>query len=152
MKMRLEEEIVQRKFKNEHQKAVVNIFFTSNHFSGLYSKMLRPYELTMPQFNILRILRGQYPNPATIRLLTERMLDKMSNASRLVEKLRQKDLVDRDPCAEDRRQVNVKITEAGLDLLKRIDDEMSGIDNQFMGFISAEEAATLNAILDKMRG
>ena len=87
--MRLEDEIVQSKFESEEQKAVINIIYTSDWLNAIHSGLMKPYGLTQPQFNILRILRGQHPNPATIRLLTERMLDKMSNASRLVEKLRQ---------------------------------------------------------------
>lgn len=150
--MRLEEEIVQKKFKSETQKAVVNIIFTSNWLNGIHHAYIKPFGLTQQQYNILRILRGQSPKPATIRLLTERMLDKMSNASRLVEKLRQKDLVERVICENDRRQVNVSITQKGLDLLKEMDGVMDGISNEFLGAITDEEALELNRILDKMRG
>ena len=150
--MRLEDEIVQSKFGSEEQKAVINIIYTSNWLNAIHSGLMKPYGLTQPQFNILRILRGQHPNPATIRLLTERMLDKMSNASRLVEKLRQKGLVERITCPDDRRQVNVTITQNGLDLLSRIDVELRPRQSDILVNISEEEAFELNRILDKIRG
>ena len=149
--MELEKEIVQKKFKNVWQKAIVNVVYTSNWLNTLHSGLLKEYGLSVQQFNILRILRGQHPNPATIRLLTERMLDKMSNASRLVEKLRQKDLVARDICPSDRRQVHVRITELGLDLLRRIDEKMEGTEQQFKT-LEPEEAEELSRLLDKLRG
>jgi len=150
--MRLEEEIVQTKFKNDFHKAVVNVIYTSNWCTAIHAKMLKPHGLTMQQFNILRILRGQHPKPATIRLLTERMLDKMSNASRLVEKLRVKGLVGRDTCSNDRRQVNVCITEAGLEMLSKLDAEVDNMESNHLHNITEEEARELSRILDKMRG
>ena len=150
--MRLEDEIVQKKFKSPYQKAIINILYTSNWLGTLHGHILKPYGLTRQQYNILRILRGQHPNPATIRLLTERMLDKMSNASRLVEKLRQKELVERDPCQEDRRQVNVKISEKGLELLKELDAALVEVDKTMRNGLTEEEAKELNRILDKLRG
>jgi len=102
----------------------------------------------MPQFNLLRILRGQYPKPATINLLIERMLDKTSNASRLVDKLEAKNLVTRKQCPNDRRTVDVLITQAGLDLLSRMDEEdiYQAINN-----LTEPEARQLNLLLDKIR-
>lgn len=149
--MQLEQEIVQSKFKDAWHKAAINIIYTSNWLNWRHAELFREFSLSTQQFNILRILRGQYPNPATIRLLTERMLDKMSNASRLVEKLRQKGLVDRDICPSDRRQVHVRVTEKGLELLRRIDERMDAEEN-VMAALSLEEAEELNRILDKLRG
>ncbi len=150
--MKLEEEIVQKKFRSEQQKAVINILYTSNWLNTTHNGLMKGYGITIQQFNILRILRGQHPKPATIRLLTERMLDKMSNASRLVEKLRQKDLVERVICDHDRRQVNVSITDKGLHLLSDIDVEIQHMEKNFIGNITEEEAEELNRILDKFRG
>ncbi len=150
--MKLEQEIVQSKFKNEFQKAVINVLYTSNWLSTKHACVMKPYGLTIQQYNILRILRGQHPNPATIRLLTERMLDKMSNASRLVEKLRVKELVARETCSEDRRQVNVIITDKGLDLLKEIDNHIDNLETEHYHNITEDEAAELSRILDKLRG
>lgn len=150
--MELEKEIVQTKFKNEFQKAMVNIVYTSSWLNSKHAKLLKPFGLTTQQYNILRILRGQYPNPATIRLLTERMLDKMSNASRLVEKLRVKGLVKRETCSDDRRQVRVVITDKGLELLKEIDESPKNLEKFDGTNITEQEAAELSRILDKLRG
>ena len=149
--MKIEEEIKQKLFQSEYQKAVINILFTSSWLSSANSKALKPYDITPQQFNILRILRGQFPNPATVSILQDRMLDRMSNASRLVEKLKLKKLVDRKECKQDRRQVDIIITEAGLDLLKKIDLNLKDFEN-IVDEISLKEAEELNRILDKMRG
>ena len=149
--MKIEEEIKQKQFQSEYQKAVINILFTSSWLSSANSKALKPYDITPQQFNILRILRGQFPNPATVSILQDRMLDRMSNASRLVEKLKLKKLVDRKECKQDRRQVDIIITEAGLDLLKKIDLNLKDFEN-IVDEISLKEAEELNRILDKMRG
>ena len=151
-KMKLEKEIVQKRFNNEHQKLVVNILFTSNWLNRLHNQIMKPHGITTQQYNILRILRGQHPQPATIRLLTERMLDKMSNASRLVEKLRQKGLLERDTCPGDRRQVNVVINEKGLAFLKGVDSSMQSIEQELQHRIGSEDAKEVNRILDLLRG
>ncbi|RZK33248.1 MAG: MarR family transcriptional regulator, partial [Hymenobacter sp.] len=112
----------------------------------------KPYNLTGPQFNVLRILRGQHPLPATVALLIDRMLDKTSNASRIVDKLEEKKLVTRTVCPANRRAVDIRITEAGLRLLRQIDDEgltdpgRSGLSN-----LTAAELRQLNNLLDKIR-
>ncbi|HSH66062.1 MAG TPA: MarR family transcriptional regulator, partial [Bacteroidia bacterium] len=119
--MILEKEIFQDNFKSNKHKAILNIFYTYNWLYEKHVRELKPYDLTVQQFNILRILRGQYPKPASIKLLKQRMLDKMSDVSRLVEKLRIKGLVERTTCSNDRRNVDVKITEKGLELLSKFD-------------------------------
>lgn len=149
--MELEKEIKQSKFKNEYMKMLVNIIYTGNWLSSRDMRRLRPWGISPQQYNILRILRGQHPRPARIQLLSERMLDKMSNASRLVEKLRQKGLVDRNICEHDRRAVDVCITEKGLELLKEIDAHESEWEKEFHT-LTPEEARELNRLLDKLRG
>jgi DNA-binding MarR family transcriptional regulator len=149
--MRLEDEIKTRKFRDEHQKLMVNLIYTSNWVKQHNTSFLKKYKLTLQQYNILRILRGQHPNPASVNLLIERMLDKMSNASRLVEKLRLKKLVERRECPNDRRQADVVITEKGLELLTIVDKEMQVVESNFKT-ISKEEAEYVNNVLDKMRG
>lgn len=149
--MKLEEEIKQKKFRNEFHKLAVNIIYTHGWLLNNQSAFLKKHGITGAQFNILRILRGQYPNPASINLLKERMLDKMSDASRLVDRLLQKGLVDRKICPEDRRRVEVVITEEGLNLLKEIDSHDKEADQTFKK-LSTEEAKLLNDLLDKMRG
>ena len=149
--MEIGKEIKQSKFKNEHQKMLINILFTSGWLSSKHASGLKKYGISSQQYNILRILRGQHPKPATVNLLIDRMLDKNSNASRLVEKLRLKKLVERAICLEDRRAVNVVITKKGLDLLIELDS----LENNFIGMlkqsIPEQEAEQLNLLLDKLR-
>lgn len=149
--MKIEEEIKQQKFRNEYDKLVINMFYSGGWLSALLTQRLKPYRLSIQQYNILRILRGQHPNPATVNLLKERMLDKMSNASRLVEKLRVKELLERRSCAQDRRAVDVLITQRGLDLLAQIDALLDGWDEKFKT-LTPGEAGNLNSLLDKLRG
>jgi DNA-binding MarR family transcriptional regulator len=149
--MKLEEEIKQKKFRNEYHKLAVNILYTQGWLLNSQSSLLKKYGITSAQYNILRILRGQYPNPASINLLKERMLDKMSDASRLVERLKQKDLVERKICPEDRRRVEVVITEKGLNLLKDVDTHIDEEDQLFKR-LKPDEAQLINNLLDKMRG
>ena len=149
--MTIEEAIKQPTFRDPMQRVLVNVLFTANHLQLLLARQLRCFGLTLPQFNILRILRGQHPAPASISLLMERMLDKTSNASRIVDRLEAKRLITRTQCPKDRRQVDVVITEAGLALLQRIDVgeafRQVGLDR-----LCGEELVTLSALLDKLRG
>jgi DNA-binding MarR family transcriptional regulator len=149
--MELEKEIQQKKFANEHQKMVVNIIYTANWINYSQSKFMKVYGISPQQYNILRILKGQYPNAASVNLLIERMLDKMSNASRLVEKLKQKGFVERKQCEKDRRQVDVLITKKGMKLLEDMNSEFDKASQDFQK-ISNQEAKELNRILDKLRG
>ena len=149
--MKLEEEIKQNKgFKDEWEKAILNIIFTGNLINGYQARFLKQYDITPEQYNILRILKGQHPEPASVNLLKERMLNKMSNASRLVEKLRKKGFVKRDECQQDRRRVEVCITDEGLALLDRIEQAYPGAEQNY-SHITQEEAEILNRILDKFR-
>lgn len=148
--MKLEEEIKQKNFRNEYHKLAVNILYTHGWFANSQASFFKKHGITGSQYNILRILRGQYPNPASINLLKDRMLDKMSDASRLVERLLQKDFVDRKICPGDRRKVEVVISEKGLKLLEEIDRYNDDADKVFRK-LSPEEAKSLNDLLDKMR-
>ncbi len=149
--MKLEEEIKQKKFRNEYHKLAVNILYTHGWLVNHHAEHLKKSGITGAQYNILRILRGQYPNPASVNLLKERMLDKMSDASRLVERLLQKNLVDRRICPDDRRRVEVIITERGLNLLKELDQKEDEFDKLFKNLDEAE-VKSANDLLDKMRG
>ncbi len=151
--MRIEDEIKQATFQNEGQKAAINLMFTSGWMAGRQAAAFRPYGLTLPQFNVMRILRGQHPKPATVALLIERMLDKTSNASRIVDKLEEKKLVTRNVCPANRRAVDICITESGLRLLRQIDDDglTDPSRNGFDQFTEAE-LRQLNQLLDKIRG
>lgn len=150
--MKIEDEIKQRTFKSSYQKAQINIIFTAAWLNQQVSILLRPYKLSWQQFNILRILRGMHPEPASVKLLTERMLDKMSNASRLVEKLKQKDMVDRTTCPEDRRRVEVCITTYGLEVLEKASADIDSEMQLQMSRLSEQEAELLSNLLDQIRG
>lgn len=148
--MGLEQDIRQDKFANEHEKAVVNILYTSSWLHSLNSARLKPQGITPEQFNVLRILRGSYPKPMKLADITSRMIDKSSNATRLVEKLRQKGLLKREICDDNRRQVDIVITDKGLNVLKKI-DQKSDEWLSSLKTITKAEAAELNRMLDKLR-
>jgi DNA-binding MarR family transcriptional regulator len=149
--MEIEKEIQNAKFINNYQKVSVNIVYTYNWLNALLKRELNLHKITNQQFNILRILKGQYPKPATINILKDRMLDKMSDSSRIVDRLVQKELVTRCVNDKDRRAVDILISDKGLNLLKNIflEDLMN---NSLQNNISEEEAETLSRLLDKLRG
>jgi MarR family transcriptional regulator, 2-MHQ and catechol-resistance regulon repressor len=149
--MSIENDIQQKTFKNPYQKVIINLMYTHSWLTGHQAKRLKPFGLTVQQYNVLRILRGQHPRPATVNLIIERMIDKMSNASRLVDKLLAKKLVERRVCPQDRRAVDVLITEEGLNLLAKIDVLQAEWEKTFSG-LSPDEALQLSDLLDKMRG
>ncbi|MBN2412999.1 MarR family transcriptional regulator [candidate division KSB1 bacterium] len=149
--MKIEQEIKQKEFHSEYHKLLINIFFTNNRLLEKTVEQLKPYQLTPKQYNVLRILRGQYPNPATVKLIRDRMLDKMSDASRIVERLRVKGLIRREICDDNRRAVDVQITEKGLNLLKELDEQAIKWE-QALKTLTVEEATQLNFLLDKLRG
>lgn len=148
--MGISDDIKQAKFPSEFNKAIINIIYTNGWLNQKQVAIFKPYGLTTPQFNILRILRGQFPNPSTINLLIDRMLDKSSNASRIVDKLEEKGLVERKQCAGDRRAVDVFISENGLQLLDKIGEDLSGWEHNLRK-LSEEECSQLNHLLDKLR-
>ena len=149
--MKIEEEIKQeRKFADEYERAVVNILFTSGWLYNLNAARLKEHGITPEQFNVLRILRGAYPKPMMLNDISGRMLDKSSNATRLVEKLRQKNLVKREICANNRRQVDIMITDAGLGALTAIDNGCQEWMKSIKS-LTTSEANELNRILDKLR-
>lgn len=148
--MKLEDAIKQKKFKTEEERLVINLMYTSGWMASEQLRFFKRFGISSQQYNVLRILRGQSCNPASVGLIQDRMLDKMSNASRLIEKLKQKGLVERKVCSKDRRQVDVVITGQGLDLLAQIDaldHELHGICNGLEG----NEKKMLNELLDKLR-
>ncbi len=149
--MELEKEIQQTRFKNQKHKAVLNLFFTSGWLSCQQQRFFKEHDLSPQQYNVLRILRGQKGNPIALNAIQERMLDRSSNASRLIDKLKDKKLVERLICENDRRQVDIVITQKGLEVLSAIDDKMDEMESKYET-ITEEEAAELSRILDKLRG
>jgi DNA-binding MarR family transcriptional regulator len=149
--LKLEDEIIQKQFRTPYHKAMVNLIYTHNWFMDFQNELLKPYGITIQQYNILRILRGQHPKPANIKLIRDRMLDKMSDASRIVEKLRLKDFAGRSLSKTDRRNVDVIITPKGLEVLEKI-DQLSYKQELFMSHLTLAEINQLNDLLDKLRG
>ncbi len=146
----LEEEIQSTKFRNLHHKAALNIIFTSNWIQYQNMIVFKKYDITGHQYNVLRILRGQHPTPSTILKIKERMLDKVSDTSRIVERLKQAGFVERVLCEADRRAVDVRITKKGLELLKKMEKEEESMDG-IMKNLTNVEANQLNHLLDKLR-
>lgn len=149
--MRLEDEIHQKKFVSESAKLAVNLIFTYNWFNQRQTSFLKKFGITPQQFNILRILRGMGGKPASVKLLRERMLDKMSDASRIVEKLRLKGLLERKVNSVDRRACDVAITEKGMQLLSAIDIEAGLFGELFTG-LEDKDKQLINELLDRLRG
>jgi DNA-binding MarR family transcriptional regulator len=149
--MSLEKDLQQEKFNNEFNKAAVNILFTSSWLYNINATRLKEHGITPEQYNVLRILRGSHPKPLMLADITTRMIDKNSNATRLVEKLRQKGFLKREICENNRRQVDISVTDKGLNILKKVDAD----DAEWLATlknISKAEAQELNRILDKLRG
>ncbi len=149
--VRLEDEIQQKKFKSEFHKLAVNISYSYNWMSYKNHEVFRNQDITPQQYNVLRILRGQYPEPCNLKLVKERMLDRMSDASRIVDKLKAKGFVERRECPNDRRNVDLLITDKGLELLKSLDYVDEEFKNTFKN-LSLSEVKQLNDLLDKARG
>lgn len=150
--MRIEDEIKQPTFRDDFQKAYINLVYTAGWLEVRQAALFKPFGLTLPQFNVLRILRGRHPEPATVALLIERMLDKTSNASRIVDRLEEKQLVTRTVCPANRRAVDIRITEAGLRLLRHIDELPEGNSaSNGLGQLNNMELRQLNSLLDKIR-
>jgi len=148
--MKIEDEIKQKSFKSEYHRLAVNLQFTSSWLGAQHTKTLRHFGISSQQYNVLRILKGQFPKPSSLVLIRERMLDKESNASRLIDKLVNAELTKRIQCPNDRRQVEITITEKGIELLNQMNPKVDEISN-CMKSLSENEAETLNSLLDKLR-
>jgi len=148
--MGIDKDINQVKFRNEYQKASINLIYTFGWMTGKSKEILAAEDITPQQFNILRILRGSYPQPLSTLQIRERMLDKMSDSSRIVDRLIAKGLVKKGSCKEDRRLVDVMISEKGKKILERLDARQDDMDN-IIGNLSKKEAALLSDLLDKIR-
>lgn len=149
--MNIEEEIKQSTFKSEEHKAIVNLIFTHNWLLGKMTPLFKDLEITMSQYNILRILRGQFPGQANIAMIKERMLDKQPDISRLLDRLIQKKLVKKKADASDLRKCWFLITEKGLSWLEKLDPDINNFSG-VMKNLSPAEKKSLNGLLDKMRG
>ncbi len=144
-------EIKQPKFRDAYQKVAVNLLFTSNWLNYNYSGFFKEHDITTQQYNVLRILRGQYPQTCSLKLIKDRMLDRMSDASRIVDKLVLKGYVERNQCPEDRRSVNLLISEKGLQLLQKL-EFIDNATNEIFKNLNQKQMETLNGLLDDLRG
>ncbi len=138
---------INSKFPNERVKALLNLKYTANWLNTVGNEFLKPFKISIQQYNILRILKGAN-EAVTVNKVRERMVEKSPNATRLMDKLCVKGLIERTRCENDRRVVFVKISERGLKLLDKI--KIEEFDSH-MNSISEEDAKILNAILDKIR-
>jgi DNA-binding MarR family transcriptional regulator len=147
--MGIEKDIQQTAFRNEYQKMGINLIFTANWLNEKVGKILSTEKITQQQYNILRILRGSEAPLSTLKI-RERMLDKMSDTSRIVDRLIAKELVEKSACQSDKRLVDITLSKKGLQLLEKLDQFDHQIDSILKG-IDEKEANTLNQILDKLR-
>lgn len=133
------------------KKAVLNIIYTQNDITERLIEILKPYDLSNEQYNVLRILRGQKGNPTNMCVIQERMLAKTSNTTRLVDKLLLKELVTRKVCNENRRKIEVLITEKGLSILSELDPKVIDYENNIVANLTSDELEQLNDLLEKIR-
>ncbi|WP_166922061.1 MarR family winged helix-turn-helix transcriptional regulator [Flavobacterium poyangense] len=146
------EEVIKSTVKMDNAKKVIlNIMYTQNVILDHFNEILKPYDLSGEQYNVLRILRGQKGNPANMCVIQERMLAKTSNTTRLVDKLLLKELVTRNVCPNNRRKIEVLITQKGLDILKELDPKVDNHERAFAENLEPDELELLNQFLEKYR-
>ena len=149
--MKIEDEINSNKFPNSKIKAIINVVFTASWANRKHNNILKPFDLSIQQYNILRILRGASPGALPVLTIKERMVEKTPNTTRLIDKLLQKKLVNRYRCETDRRVVYVEITEKGMEQIETIQPLFIEEDT-VMKNLSEEECTQLSELLDKLRG
>ncbi|NDI98985.1 MarR family transcriptional regulator [Flavobacterium sp. LaA7.5] len=134
------------------KRTMLNIMYTQNIIGENFNEILKPFDISPEQFNVLRILRGQKGKPANMFVIQERMIAPTSNTTRLVDKLLNKGLVTRKVCSENRRKMDITITEKGLELLKALDPKVEEHEKGYSKNLSHEELEKLNQLLEKFRG
>ncbi|MCX2744642.1 MarR family transcriptional regulator [Mangrovivirga sp. M17] len=149
--MKIEEAIKTKGLKDNYEKLFVNVIYTSNWFKSKLKELFKPYGITQTQYNVLRILRGKYPEPCNPGYITGVMIEKMSDVTRLIDRLIEKKLVKRKVCETNRRMVEVYITKEGLELLERLEPVVEKSRDD-LKVLTDEEANQLSHLLDKLRG
>jgi DNA-binding MarR family transcriptional regulator len=149
--MKIEEEISQSRFRNAHQKAAVNLLYTANWIENKMRVILGPFDITTQQYNILRILRGSHPRGLSASDIKDRMLDRNSDVSRLIDRLLAKKLVSKSQNTSDKRATDIQLTESGLGLVDRMESISQDLDG-ILSHLTKEEAAQLSDLLDRGRG
>lgn len=149
--MKIEEYIKSTIKLSDAKSALLNVLYTQNIINDRFNEILKPFELSPEQYNVLRILRGQKGKPANMCVIQERMIAKNSNTTRLIDKLLNKELVTREVCPDNRRKMEIEITEKGLQLLNTLEPEIIRHENQFAENLTPEELIQLNILLEKYR-
>ena len=149
--MKIEELLKSTVPMDNSKKIILNIMYTQNVLAENFNEILKPFEISSEQYNVLRILRGQKGNPANMCVIQERMLAKTSNTTRLVDKLLLKNFVTRKVCSDNRRKIEVLITEEGLKVLEELDPKVTAHEESFSQKLSSAEIETLNQLLEKYR-
>ncbi len=149
--MKIEEVIKSNIALKDAKKVILNVMYTQNVVNDKFNEILKPYDLSGEQYNVLRILRGQKGNPANMCIIQERMLAKNSNTTRLIDKLLLKNLVTRNVCPDNRRKIEVLITQKGLDMLSELDPKVDEHEKLFANNLSEQELTLLNTLLEKYR-
>lgn len=149
--MKIEDEIKSTVELSLSKKIILNIMYTQNILNEKFSEVLKPYDLSGEQYNVLRILRGQKGNPANMCVIQDRMIAKTSNTTRLVDKLLLKELVTRNVCPDNRRKIEVQITQKGLDVLSELDPKVDENEKELTNNLNTEELEQLNNLLEKYR-
>ena len=149
--MKIEEVLKSTVPMDNSKKIILNILYTQNVITENFNEILKPYDISGEQYNVLRILRGQKGNPANMCVIQERMLAKTSNTTRLVDKLLLKELVTRKVCPENRRKIEVMITQKGLDVLKELDPKVTQHEESFSKNLNTDEIELLSQLLEKYR-
>ncbi|MFD2826890.1 MarR family winged helix-turn-helix transcriptional regulator [Leeuwenhoekiella polynyae] len=149
--MKIEEALKINSGLDLSSKTLINIQYTSRLLEEKFAALLKEHGLSTPQFNVLRILRGQKGKPASLACIQERMVDRSSNTTRLVDKLIAKGMVERRICPANRRKVEIEITKPGLDLLKELDPLTKKTNAENASNLTENELLTLNDLLDKLR-
>ena len=149
--MSIESEIKSTVKLDIKSKTVINLIYTTNWLKEKTHAFFKDYDLSSEQYNVLRILRGQKGHPANLSTIQERMLNKMSNTTRLIDKLLKKGLVTRQVCPSNRRKIDILITQKGLDLLTELDLKVESNNQEITKNLNHKELTTLNNLLDKLR-
>ncbi|MCD6064150.1 MAG: hypothetical protein K0R82_2061 [Flavipsychrobacter sp.] len=147
----LEDIIKTKPIKDPYSRAYLNIMYTGNWILGRINQVLKPFDLTEPQYNVLRILRGQQGEAMPLFEIQERMIQKMSNVSRLIDKLLEKGLVVRKECRDNRRKVDIMITKKGLDMLDAVEPNLNGLFDTVAKNLKKDDARLLGELLDTLR-
>ncbi len=150
--MKIEEIIKSTIALDTAKKVILNFMYTHNVIGDKFHEILKPYDISREQYNVLRILRGQKGHPVNMFVIQERMLSKSSNTTRLIDKLLLKEYVTREVCPENRRKIEVSITQKGLDILAELDPIVVEHEHFFANNLTSEELEKLNILLEKYRG